>query len=126
MTTQHYFLILKSSNVEPVGTWLQGHPVLDPRSGGAETFGEPLAFLSDPTDGSVVRAVAANWKLPDNWLAEIMDEYGRRNFKINVKTPNWDASVYPRDVWPNVDLILADDTLKPEAFQLVGQLDDDP
>ena len=116
----HHYLILRESNIVPVNDWLRDHPDLDIRGGGNNTFlTVKLALLTDPTDASIVRARAANWDMPPDWIQEVLDEYGRSNFKVNITQPNWDASIYPRDVWPDVNAILADVTLKPDVFQLV-------
>jgi hypothetical protein len=117
MTTR-YFLIVRDGIVAPVRAWLQDHPLLDPRSGGGQMFTTKLAEPGDPDDGSVVRAWMAEWKLEDTWFQEVQDEYGRRNFKVNVTTPNWDASYYSKDYYSRQE-VLDDQTRKPDRFKIV-------
>lgn len=94
------------------------HPKLDPRGGGDKTFGVKLALLGDPDDGSIVRAYAAGWRLPDNWWLIFRSFLVRKRWLINDPTPAGDVWYYSSVNWSFED-VLADTSKKPFPFKVV-------
>ncbi|MHC4635114.1 MAG: hypothetical protein ACYSYU_07915 [Planctomycetota bacterium] len=120
----HRLLIVEKTKAEALNTWLKNHPLVDPRGGGDKTFTMTLALLTDPPDGSVVRAYIAGWKLPNGWWLAIRDEVLSRGWHIN--DPAFDEVAHYRS-WLNDDTgdqytreeALADTTKKSQPLRIV-------
>jgi hypothetical protein len=111
--------ILEKTKALQLNSFLHRHPRLDRRGGGERTFrAVRLALPADPDNGSVVRAYAATWHMPDDWLVSIRDEVLRRGWKINDPTAN-DVAVYDMDIW-TFDQAMADTTRKGFPLRWVG------
>ena len=118
MATTRRNLIVNDAHRPVIHPWLKNHAQLDRRGGGDKTFSVKLALLSDPDDGSVVRAWLCCWKLPDAWWVTLRDKVLSQGWTVNDPMST-DFAQYPFTTWSLAD-VLADTTRKSHALKIVG------
>jgi len=123
MADQHVYLIVREGRVVAVNRWLKNHADLDvvQKGGGERTFDKvKLALLTDPDDGSVIRARACLWKLSPARAQIILNRMASRNppWKVNTTDLDNDLSWYRRRNWTKRQ-VLDDVTRKPRKLKLV-------
>lgn len=99
-------------------TFFANHEQLGHGSSHADTVALKLALLGDPDDGSIVRAYATQWHLPNTWWLWIKDFLDGTNWVINSPMPNNDLSHYNAASWTWAEA-LADVTKKRFPLKVV-------
>lgn len=115
-TGVHRIILVNANRRDEIRTFIRNNAdLLDPL-GGDDYFVSKLALIGDPDDGSVVRAYAAGWHLPQSWWVKLSEKVD--TWKVNTTDADNDASHYRSDNW-SLQQVLDDTTRKPFALKVV-------
>ncbi len=119
MATKHRIIVLREAEVPAANAWLDRHPELDLRGGGAQSFTTPVALESDAVPRWPPRGRILSWGLSDDDYAILKTKFLNLGWKANSTDANNIVSWYDADDFSE-EQVLADLTRKPGALRYVS------